>query len=96
MRQHFPGLVHITPTRYEPAWTWEHYRFGPDQRDPLGKSFDNKARRVEMELWVSYLWSTVLNSSDLFNLLVIMIESVVFECRISSGVSRAMMMMLRK
>lgn len=40
--------------RYEPAWTWTHYKNAPDTHDRDGRCFESKAERVKTELWDFY------------------------------------------
>lgn len=71
VKEHFPGQVHMG-TKYEPAWTWNHYLAAPDQFDPLNRCYSNKADRVVAELWVSLSCNTLLNSSQSLYIYVIM------------------------
>ncbi|KAF8711204.1 hypothetical protein HU200_029220 [Digitaria exilis] len=49
--EHFPGMVQHAG-KYEPAFHFEHYYSAPDQRDTLGRAYNNKAEWVKAELWV--------------------------------------------
>ncbi|CAO2180939.1 unnamed protein product, partial [Urochloa humidicola] len=49
-KEHFPGMV-MHASKYEPAYTFQHYYSAEDQVDPLNRVFDNKAERVKHELW---------------------------------------------
>jgi hypothetical protein len=40
-------------TRWEPAWTWAHYKKATDTFERDDKCFANQAARVKAELWVS-------------------------------------------
>nr|CAB3470875.1 unnamed protein product [Digitaria exilis] len=51
--EHFPGMVQHAG-KYEPAFHFEHYYSTPDQRDTLGRAYNNKAERVKAELWDFY------------------------------------------
>nr|CAB3472403.1 unnamed protein product [Digitaria exilis] len=49
--EHFPGMVQDAG-KYEPTFHFKHYYSAPDQRDTLGRAYNNKAERVKAELWV--------------------------------------------
>ena len=68
IREHFPGFVRVgtgEDARFEPAYTWEHYKRAPDSLDRNNRCYDSVADRVKAELWVSLPPSTQLNSSFL-------------------------------
>jgi hypothetical protein len=50
-REHFPGLVEYAGVT-GPA-TFDHYVVALDAVDRDGREFNNKAKRVNQELWVS-------------------------------------------
>jgi hypothetical protein len=51
-REHFPGLVEYTGVT-GPAYTFDHYVVAPDAVDRDDREFNNKAKLVKQELWVS-------------------------------------------
>jgi hypothetical protein len=51
-REHFPGLVKYARVM-GPACTFDHYVVAPDAVDQDGREFNNKAERVNQELWAS-------------------------------------------
>jgi hypothetical protein len=50
--EHFPGLVEYARVT-GPAYTFDHYVVALDAVDRDDKEFNNKAKRVKQELWVS-------------------------------------------
>jgi hypothetical protein len=51
-REHFLGLVEYAGV-IGPAYTFDHYVVAPDAVDRDDREFNNKAKRVKQELWVS-------------------------------------------
>jgi hypothetical protein len=51
-REHFPGLVEYAGVM-GPAYTFDLYVVAPDAVDRDNRGFNNKAERVQQELWVS-------------------------------------------
>ena len=44
------------------AYSFDHYAVAPDAADRAHRVFNNKAERVEQELWVSLPRTTLLNT----------------------------------
>jgi hypothetical protein len=51
-REHFPGLVEYAGVTGS-AYIFDHYAIAPDVVDRDDREFNNKAKRVKQELWVS-------------------------------------------
>jgi hypothetical protein len=51
-REHFPGLVEYVEVT-GPAYTFDHYAVASDAVDRDDREFNNKAKWVKQELWVS-------------------------------------------
>jgi hypothetical protein len=51
-REHFPGLVEYAGVT-DPAYTFDDYVVAPDAVDRDDGEFNNKAERVNQELWVN-------------------------------------------
>jgi hypothetical protein len=51
-REHFPGLDDYAGVM-GPTYTFEHYVVAPDAVDQDDREFNNKAKWVKQELWVS-------------------------------------------
>jgi hypothetical protein len=51
-REHFRGLVEYAGVT-DPAYTFDHYAVAPDAVDRDDWEFNNKAKRVKQEQWVS-------------------------------------------
>jgi hypothetical protein len=51
-REHFPRLVEYAGLT-GPTYTFDHYVIVPDGVDRDDREFNNKAKRVKQELWVS-------------------------------------------
>jgi hypothetical protein len=53
-REHFPGLVEYARVTGV-AYIFDHYAIASDAVDRDGREFNNKAKQVKQELWVSLL-----------------------------------------
>jgi hypothetical protein len=82
-REHFPGLVEYGEVT-SLAYTFDHYNVAPDAVDRDGREFNNKAKRVMQELWLSLPHTILFNTSHSLQILEIMYGYIVFVCRISS------------
>jgi len=52
-REHYPGLVEVSPDMFEPATQFDHYELAADAMDHSGHRYRNKAERVVRDLSVS-------------------------------------------
>jgi len=52
-REHYPGLVEVSPDMFEPATQFDHYELAADAMDRSGHRYRNKAERVVRDLSVS-------------------------------------------
>jgi hypothetical protein len=82
-KEHFHGLVEYAGVT-RPAYSFDHYAAAPDAEDRANRRYNNKAKWVKQELWVSLPRITLLNTSHSLDILEIMNRYIIFVCRISS------------
>jgi hypothetical protein len=61
-KDHFPGMIWVDD-KEKSVDTWRQYASFTNFQEWEGRRFDNKATRVRGELWVSFCYTTLLNTS---------------------------------
>uniref|UniRef100_J3M5E6 Uncharacterized protein n=1 Tax=Oryza brachyantha TaxID=4533 RepID=J3M5E6_ORYBR len=56
LKQWFPGIVKFKG-KDEPAWTWKHYRVGPDSPEANQIRLPSRLHRVEEDFWLYFRWA---------------------------------------
>jgi hypothetical protein len=67
-----------------PVYSFDHYAVAPDAVDQNDMEFNNKAKGVKQELWVSLPQTILFNTPHSLHILEIVYGYIVFVCKISS------------
>jgi hypothetical protein len=79
-REHFPRIVEYIRVM-GPAYSFDHYIVSIDAVARDGRKFNNKAKQVRQELWVSFSCTILFNTSYPLHILEIMNGYIVFVCK---------------